>query len=157
MKKKKNVVRLIFNLIRSSIAMLSILLAALAALGFLISVYFTLVFHKVMRADSKIIPRFCRLEEHSCQLILNTPDARVLGLPNFYLGIVYYAGLLGLRFDALLFHQVMTPLLIISGATVLLGVYLSYALLFKIKVPCVLCFASHAINFFIFILLIVQR
>ena len=38
--------------------------------------------------------------------------------------------------------------------TVALALYLSYALLFVMRVPCPLCFASHGINAVIFVLLL---
>ena len=41
-----------------------------------------------------------------------------------------------------------------SGVTVLLGLYLTYSLLFVTRVNCVLCFTSHAINVVLFVMLL---
>ena len=47
--------------------------------------------------------------------------------------------------------------LLASLVTVLLGLFLTYSLLFLTRVPCVLCFTSHAINVVIFVLLLLEK
>ena len=129
--------------------------AALAAVGLAIATYFTAVAYRWMRPDAAWIPAFCRMGEQTCASIVFTPGARVLGLPNSVLGQVFYAALLvgaplGLLDQPLLLALYRAG----SLATVALAVYLSYALLFVMRVPCPLCFASHGINTFIFVLLL---
>ncbi|MEE9225544.1 MAG: vitamin K epoxide reductase family protein [Bacteroidota bacterium] len=127
----------------------------LAAFGFLVSLYFTLVYYKLMVPDAKFVPSICQLSEETCWTILSTREARVLGVPNFLLGLIYYLGLITLGAFGLI--HASTPgfeaLMTISLFTVLLGVYLTYSLLSKLRVVCVLCIASHVINVFIAMIL----
>lgn len=128
---------------------------ALAAAGLGISTYFTAVAYRWMRADARWIPAFCRLGERTCAAIVFTPRARVFGPPNSVLGQAFYAALLAGAPLGLLDQPL--PLALYRGAglvTVALAVYLSYSLLFVLRVPCPLCFASHGINTVIFVLLL---
>ena len=136
-----------------------ILLVLLSVSGFLISLYFTLVYYRRIPANYFLVPRICRMNESTCQTVLSTRDARALGVPNFLLGLPYYtlvclAGLLVICGE----HWEGIRLLFwLSALVVLLGVYLSYSLLFKIKISCPLCFASHVINAFITLFLYLQQ
>ncbi len=126
---------------------MTIAIALLAAVGFPVASYFTAVAWRWMRPDVRWIPSFCRLEERTCASVIFTPSARVFGPPNSLLGQVYYAGLLaGAMFGVLGDPWVWRLCIAASLATVALGAYLSYALLFVLRVPCPLCFASHGIN-----------
>ena len=129
--------------------MVILFLSMLASLGILISLYFLLVFHKLVPPSASYIPKFCRLDERTCETILFTPYARLLGIPNFYPGIIFYILVIAFASDPAALHT----LLVLSGVTVLAGLYLSHALLVKLKVPCTLCFMGHGINLLIFILL----
>ena len=125
-------------------------LTVLSSLGLLISLYFLLVYHKLILPNASYIPTFCRLDERTCETILHTPYARLLGVQNFYPGIIFYILVIVFGSDPNALHTLVG----LSGVTVLAGIYLSYSLLYKLKVPCVLCFTGHGINFFIFILLL---
>ncbi|MFQ5797723.1 MAG: vitamin K epoxide reductase family protein [Bacteroidota bacterium] len=127
----------------------------LAAFGFLVSLYFTLVYYKLMAPDTKFVPSICRLGEQTCRTILSTREARVLGVPNFLLGLIYYLGLITLGAFELIHPSTWgyEALMTISLLTVLLGVYLTHSLLSKLRVVCVLCIAGHLINVFIAIIL----
>jgi uncharacterized membrane protein len=124
------------------------LLLFLSLVGSFISLYFTLVYHQRIAANYYLVPRICRMNEATCQTVLSTRDARVLGFPNSLLGFVYYA----IVFFITLFggwesnHVVRWVFLVVSILVVLLSVYLSYSLLFRIKIACPLCFVSHGIN-----------
>lgn len=135
--------------------MISIGVALLALIGFLISFYFTMVYYRKIPSNYPLVPLFCRMDEQTCQTVLSTPEARVFGIPNFVLGLFYYLLLVFLAFLGGLNHTFVgfDILFWLSVFTVLLGVYLSYALVFKIKIRCVLCFVSHGINLLIAILL----
>ena len=131
-------------------------MAALAAVGFAIATYFTAVAYRWVRPDAAWIPAFCRLGERTCASIVFTPRARVFGLPNSVLGQVFYAALLAGAALGLLDQPLLLGLYRAgSVVTVALAVYLSYALLFVMRVPCPLCFVSHGINTVIFVLLLV--
>ncbi len=134
---------------------MSAALAALAAVGFALASYFTAVAYRWMRPDAAWIPTFCRMGEQTCASIVFTPSARILGLPNSVLGQAFYAALLGGTLLGLLDQPLLLALYRAGSlATVVLAVYLSYALLFVLRVPCPLCFASHGINAVIFVLLL---
>jgi|JYMV01.1.fsa_nt_gi uncharacterized membrane protein len=137
--------------------MIPLVILLLAAISFLIATYFTAVSYRWLDPEASWIPSFCRMGERTCSSIVFTPRARVLGLPNSVLGQIFYlvlvAGILGnfIVSPPFLYFYLAGSLL-----TVLLGVFLTYSLLFITRVPCKLCFTSHAINLAIFILLLVH-
>lgn len=130
----------------------------LAAVGLAIASYFTAVAYRWTTPDVRWIPAFCRLEERTCATVVFTPSARVFGPPNSLLGQAFYAALLAGAVAGRLADPLLWPLyLAASLVTVGLGAYLSYALLFVLRVPCPLCFASHGINAVICGLLLLLR
>jgi len=132
-----------------------ILIAALAALGLLISSYFTAIAYRWVKPDANWIPSFCRMGEQTCASIVFTPRARVFGLPNSLLGQVFYVALMVAVVGDFLFTEPLVYIyLLASLVTVFLGMYLTYSLLFITRVACKLCFTSHGINLVIFILLV---
>ena len=137
---------------------MSFVIGLLAAIGLAIASYFTAVAYRWTAPDARWIPSFCRLEERTCATVVFTPSARVFGPPNSLLGQLFYAALaagaaLGRLDDPLLWPLYLAASLVTVG----LGVYLSYALLFVLRVPCPLCFASHGINAVICGLLLLHR
>ncbi len=119
----------------------------LAAVGLVISSFFTAVAYRWMKPDARWIPVFCRLQERTCASVVFTPSARVFGPPNSLLGQVFYLALLVGAVSGWLTDPRLRPLYLgASLVTVGLGVHLSYALLFVLRVPCPLCFTSHGIN-----------
>lgn len=135
---------------------MNLALLVLALIGFQISLYFTLVYHRRLRPDAGWLPEACRMDERSCGSILGTPEARILKIPNFHLGLVYYTVLSILSFIPSAVEMFLLELRLISGFTVFLAVVLSYSLLWKLRVLCILCFASHTINLLIFLILIIH-
>ena len=136
--------------------MLAILLSLLAALSFLISTYFTAVSYHWIKPDATWIPSFCRMGERTCSTIVFTPRARVFGIPNSVLGQVFYAAIMAAVMGDFLFTRPLVYFYLVgSFLTVLLGVFLTYSLLFVTRVPCKLCFTSHGINLVILILLVI--
>ena len=131
-------------------------LVVLSFVGMLISVYFTLVIYHIMKPDARIVPLICRMEEGACFAIIDTRDARVFGVPNAFLGILYYLSVIVFvtmfqsDSESILYQVVVS----ISAGTVILGAYLTYALLLKLRTPCPLCFIGHGINLGIFLLLL---
>ena len=129
----------------------------LSVVGFVISTYFTAVAYRWVRADERWIPAFCRMGEQTCASIVFTPRARVLGPPNSLLGQGFYLAILvGLPLGLLDDPTMSRAYLAASLVTVVLGIYLSYSLLFVTRVPCKLCFTSHGINLAIFGLLLLR-
>jgi uncharacterized membrane protein len=81
----------------------------------------------------------------------------VFGLPNFALGILYYLALIALPFAAEPDSEWMTAAAVISWFIVLFGIYLVYALFFKIRLSCPLCMVGHGINLALAVCLTVMR
>ena len=130
----------------------------LAAAGLAVASYFTAVAYRWTKPDARWMPSFCRLEERTCAAVVFTPSARVFGPPNSLLGQVFYASLLIGAAAGWLTDPRLWPLyLAASLVTVGLGAYLGYALLFVLRAPCPLCFASHGINAVICGLLLLLR
>jgi len=142
---------------------LFIVLLSLAGLAD--SLYFTFAYYGRIRKARWVPEIFCAREGSSCVTVVRTPYARVFGIPNSLLGIVYYVALLvwigfvprHLSISGRIFRPFETVGLWLLGAsllTVMLGFYLVYALRRALGVDCPLCYAAHAINVGLFVLLI---
>ena len=136
------------------IVLLSMALLVLSVVGFLISSYFTAVSLRWIEPEAAWIPRFCRLGRQTCATLVFTPRARLLGVPNSVLGQVFYLAIMaGLLEEGLLAPPFIFLYLGASFLTVLMGLFLTCSLIFVTRVPCKLCFTSHALNLVIFLLL----
>ena len=124
----------------------------LSCVGLWISIYFTGVYCQWFSPHALWIPKVCRLTEKSCLTVLDTPRAKIFGVPNSAFGIVIYSYLILGAF----FFSPMIGLALISLA-LLRSLYLAYSLIFITKIPCVLCFTSHAINLLLFLLHLVKQ
>lgn len=119
----------------------------LSMFGLAISVYFLLVYSGVLTGNESMLPKnMCT--KNSCHAVLETKFANVFKVPNFVLGIFYYLAV---------FLYPSFPYtgwyLLVSFFVAVLSIYLAYSLIYRLKTPCFLCFASHVINFSITILL----
>lgn len=130
-----------------------LLLIVLATAGFFISLYFTGVYYGYLKSNVWWIPAFCRMEQQTCMSILKTPEARIFGLPNFVPGLGFYLLLIVVVIgdgDGFLFDIVLA----LAIFTVLLAVYLIYALRVRLQTDCILCYTAHGINTAIALILI---
>lgn len=144
--------------------MLRAIICALSLAGLADSLYFTLAYYGRIRKARWVPQILCAREGSSCVTVVQTPYARVFGVPNSLLGILYYVAVLlwlpwptdvhGIEEYAYLFLFLTGALLIASAVTVVLGFYLIYALRRKLHVDCPLCYTAHAINVMLFVLLI---
>ncbi len=132
--------------------MSKIFIISLSTLGFYISLYFTLVNYNLIHPSRFPIPSMCKLSEGNCQLIIKTKYARLFGLPNFVYGLVYYLGIIVFVISGASGY-IKIVFQIVSVFVVILGVYLSYVLVWVLKVNCILCFLSHIVNFLIMVLI----
>jgi uncharacterized membrane protein len=128
---------------------------ALATVGLYIAGYFTLVYYGIVRASSKLMPNVCRLEERTCQTVLGTKYARVFGVPNSLLGVLYYSTVILLLVIGWTAGPIATATIAVAWFTVALGVFLAYSLFFIIKIPCPLCLTGHTMNLLLAVLLTV--
>ena len=149
------------------IGMVKLSILALALAGLVISCYFTLAYYGRIRKARWVPELLCAREGSSCVTVVQTPYARVFGMPNSLLGIVYYAALIGWIFlpearvavdgwAMSLVRAALWLLVSVSVATVALGFYLIYALRRILHIDCPLCYTAHAINLAIFVLLLLS-
>jgi uncharacterized membrane protein len=147
-------------LLRSVIVILSLV-------GLADALYFTFAYYGRIKKARWVPELFCAREGSSCVTVVQTKYARVFGVPNSLLGIIYYCLLMigvtdgwsfgiDLHFQATyivlsLGHALM---ILASAVTVALGFYLIYALRTKLHTHCPLCYLGHAINATLFIILI---
>jgi uncharacterized membrane protein len=131
--------------------MIELLLSSCALAGLGIASYFSLVYYRVIGAESKWIPPFCRMEQGACLRILDTREAKVLGVPNSILGMLYYGAILFVPIDSL---EVL--FLVASIFSIGLGMYLVHALVYRLRTHCPLCYTAHGINLVIANLFIIR-
>ncbi len=131
--------------------MIQTLIISCALAGMFISAYFTLVYYRVLPADDRRMPAFCRMKEATCRKILETREAKVLGPPNSIVGLLYYISILILPTP-----EFETFFLVTSIFAVGLGMYLTHALLNRLKLHCALCYMAHLINLVIANLFIIR-
>ena len=138
--------------------MIEWLILALAFGGLIISLYFTFAYYGRVKKSRWIPEIFCAREGSSCVTVVQTPYARVFGVPNSLLGVLYYAALIGwvVAGSMLRIAWLSWALIAVGVATVALGFYLVYALRRILYIDCPLCYTAHAINAALLILLILQ-
>ncbi len=114
------------------------MLLGLALAGAALSLYFTLAYYGWIEARG-LPAAFCRREERSCLTVLQTPYARLFGVPNSLLGLLLY--LLVLAVAVLALAGAPQPRLwwvALAGAalSVALAPYLIWALVARLKTWC---------------------
>ena len=136
----------------------------LALAGLADALYFTFAYYGRIRKARWVPEILCAREGSSCVTVVQTPYARVFGVPNSLLGIFYYLALIfwgaypGSRKSGASswpFAAFTDALVVVAAGTVLLGLYLIYALRRKLGVDCPMCYTAHAINAALLVLLIV--
>src|SRR5688572_14848067 len=100
----------------------------LAAIGTYIAAYFTLVYYGLLGANTKLMPSVCQLEERSCKTVLGTRYARIFGVPNSLLGVLYYLIVITVVLGGYAASPVSEALIAVAWFTVALGIMLAYAL-----------------------------
>ncbi len=110
----------------------------LALVGAALSTYFTLAYYGWIEAHA-LPAAFCRREERSCLTVLQTPYARLFGVPNSLLGLLLYLAVIALV--ALALMGTPPPWLywgVLAGAafSVLLAPYLIWALVARLRTWC---------------------
>ena len=126
---------------------------ALAMIGLYIAAYFTLVYYGLLAPSTKLMPSVCRLKDRTCQAVLTTKYARLFGVPNSLLGVLYYSAVIVLLSGGWTAAPIGTALIAAAWFTVAVGFLLVYSLFFIIRIPCPLCLAGHTINLLLALLL----
>lgn len=113
-------------------------LIGLAAVGFAVSLYFTVAYYGG-KAPPGVPAAFCQREEKSCTTVLNTPYARLLGIPNAVAGLGFYlliGVVAGLALAGGLPQWLWWTALLTAAGTVAAAPYLIWALVRQLKVWC---------------------
>jgi uncharacterized membrane protein len=147
--------------------MLRALVVLLSLAGLADALYFTLAYYGRVKKARWVPQILCAREGSSCVTVVQTPYARVFGVPNSLLGIIYYVLLIvwGLGSSwpdfwfvgwnrSLVDFSFFDFLILASIITMGLGFYLIYALRRKLHVDCPLCYTAHAINAALLVLLV---
>jgi len=126
-----------------------IVIIVIGAVGLLDSLYFTLVYYGWMAADSRAVPSFCRMESRTCRTVLETPEAKIFRLPNSVYGLAYYAIMIAAAIERSASGRWPAPSVIVtlSVLAAVFSLYLGWTLIFRLRVPCPLCFLAHIVNF----------
>lgn len=129
-------------------------LLALAVVGFLDALYFVAVTYRWMRPDPRWLPPLCRMDEATCARIVDTREARALGLPNSVYGLAWYAAVAAAAAVALATGALPARPLLLAGAatSVAFSLYLAWSLV-RLRTLCPLCFLGHGVNVALLVLL----
>lgn len=125
-----------------------LLVAALSIVGLAISLY---IWRKQVTGD----PLFCLTRD--CHRVINSPYARLFGVPNGALGCLMFAALtlVALAMQAKLDLPALWAFaLVIAGAGMALAAYLTYVQVFILCGLCSWCILSAALTLAIFVLLL---
>jgi uncharacterized membrane protein len=133
------------------------LVAVLALAGLADSFYFTFAYYGRIKKARWVPEILCAREGSSCVTVVQTPYARVFGVPNSMLGVVYYLLLILWAVATPRIPAVGWALIATSASTVVLGSYLIYSLRRKLHIDCPLCYAAHSINAVLLVLLILAK
>ncbi len=130
-------------------------LIGLVSVGFLISLYFTLIYLDISVPALNSAANFCRLDAHQCQKVIETESSHLFGVANFVLGLFYYTVLfVYLILPASVAWVFFILVAMACWAVVVLSLYLAFELRYVLKIPCRLCFTVHGINVLIAVLIL---
>jgi uncharacterized membrane protein len=95
------------------------------------------------------------MDEQTCEYVIHTSYAKLVGIPNSALGIIFYTIIcIAVLVDGMRTNVFINKVIILSSiGTVAASIYLAYVLIVKVKARCVLCFTVHILNVIILILL----
>lgn len=94
-------------------------------------------------------PKTCKMEAGGCQILFRTKRASLFGVPNSFLGLVFY-----ILITAGLWMEWPTSILLIGASAALLtSIRLGISLL-RNKLECRICWTGHFSNLILWILLI---
>src|SRR5271157_2193344 len=134
-----------------------ILICTLSLAGLTDALYFTFAYYGRIKKARWVPEILCAREGSNCVTVVQTPYARVFGVPNSLLGMVYYLLLILWAVVARRMPAVEWALIGASAGTVMLGSYLIYSLRRKLHIDCPLCYAAHGINALLLVLLILAK
>ncbi len=136
--------------------MITFLIFVLTLAGLADALYFSFAYYGRIKKARWVPEILCAREGSSCVTVVQTPYARVFGVPNSLLGIFFYVGVAGwtLAGGIVAARWLVWVLIAANAVAVALGFYLIYALRRILHTDCPLCYTAHAINASLLFLLI---
>jgi uncharacterized membrane protein len=136
--------------------MIALLTFMLALAGLADALYFTFAHYGRIKKARWVPEILCAREGSSCVAVVQTRYARIFGVPNSLLGIVFYVAVAGwtLAGGIVAARWLVWALIAANAVAVALGFYLIYALRRILHTDCPLCYTAHAINAALLVLLI---
>lgn len=105
----------------------------------------------------RIFPTLCNMETGTCGSLLQSKQARLLGIPNYLLGILFYLFSLSVAiFTSMAPGMLYWSLVLVTTGTVFIGAFLIFSLIFTLRTNCLLCYMAHAVNFLLLATLILN-
>jgi uncharacterized membrane protein len=118
---------------------------AITLIGMVNALAFTLAYYRIIPRRALALPAICDVKGHICGDVLDSPYARLFVLPNSAYGVAFYAlwiAWLAAGAPAAWAWLVLAA----SAASFAASVYLAWALVYRMKVICRLCFIGHGVN-----------
>ena len=135
--------------------MIQTAIITLAGMGAATSVYFAALGAGLVDPQSRRLPRICRMEARDCSSLLRSEDAKVFGVPNAVVGLLYYVAVLTVATHRDALHDLIGFLVLPGLLAVVVGVYLTARLLIVHRVWCPLCLATHSIDLLLLVTFLV--
>ena len=134
-----------------NIFLLNTSLAVFAIVGF---VCCGLFYEQSIDAKKRHLDTHLVCNDRSCSLLLETKYYHIFYVPNWWYGIVFYSIVLITALSA----NPLVALLAIMGAvsSSCVSIFLIWALFFKLKTVCNVCYTAHTANALILITLIAR-
>ena len=127
---------------------LAIVTLILSIIGFADSLYFTLIHYGYFGIGSPLVLMVCQAEVGACGTVATTPWAQAFGIPNSIFGMAFYV----MIFAASVVRLTSRPwpaLPLLAGSSIVAAAFsivLAWALIFRMRALCPLCFTAQVIN-----------
>lgn len=138
-------------------------LIALSVVALAINLYFVSLFWAVPPWFARLVgggARACGIDGGICRRVVATKYGRLFfGQPNVVLGLPWCVLVIACAAAFLVTgaFPLWWPCVLVAGASVAVGFYLTYALLVILKEPCPLCITGHVAHTAMFLLLFFLR
>ena len=115
---------------------ITVLLGFLSLFGLLASVYFSTLYFRRFRAKNIQKPIAQQQGKGSCEIVMSSSFAQTFGVPNFFLGTVFYALILAVSIIRVLTGEffILRETAFAAGLALLFSVYLFFALFMRLKI-----------------------
>lgn len=137
---------------------IAIVVLVLGLIGFVDSLYYTLLRYGVLGFHAPLMPIICNHIKGTCEMLAASNWAAILGLPNSIYGMAYY-GLIMLASIRRITNGCWPyprALLLISLIAAMISIYLAGLMIFHLRAICPLCVTVQAINIILAVILLVE-